>query len=91
MDYSLTDNLLFTFGARWTRDDRDFVYTMIECDVTSEYGDGFCPARLITDPERAASHYADNAGFDGLLVDGIPHAFNQRIPNFPARSNWIGR
>ena len=85
VDYSLSDNLLFTVGARWTRDDRDFVYTMIECDVTSEYGDGFCPARLITDPERAASHYADNAGFDGLLVDGIPHAFNQKDSEFSGK------
>ena len=85
VDYSLSDNLLFTVGARWTRDDRDFVYTMIECDVTSEYGDGFCPARLITDPERAASPYADNAGFGGLLVDGMPHAFNQKDSEFSGK------
>ena len=78
IDYSLSERLLLTLGLRWTKDERDFVYTMIECDVTSEFGDGFCPARLISDPARAASMYAGNAGFDGLLVDGLPHDFNRQ-------------
>ena len=42
-------------------------------------------ARLITDPERAASPYADNAGFGGLLVDGMPHAFNQKDSEFSGK------
>lgn len=77
VDFNLSDTLLLTAGLRWTRDDKDFTYTMIECDVTSAFGDGFCPARLISNPVRAASPFADNAGFDGLLVDGIPHDFTR--------------
>ncbi len=77
LDFRLADDLLLTAGLRWIRDDKDFVYQMVECDVTSPLGDGFCPASLISDPVRAAAGDPDGDGFAGLLVDGTPHPFTR--------------
>jgi iron complex outermembrane receptor protein len=78
IDFDLSETLLLTAGLRYTQDNKDFVYTMIECDITSSLGLGFCPARLISDPVFANDPFSDNAGFDGLLVDGFPHPFTRK-------------
>jgi iron complex outermembrane recepter protein len=77
VDFDLTDTVLLTAGLRYTQDNKDFVYTMVECDITSSLGLGFCPARLITDPGFAGDPLSDNANFDGYLVDGLPHPFTR--------------
>jgi len=85
VDYQLSDDLLLTAGLRWTRDDKDLRYTMTQCDVTSPLGLGFCPARLISDPDLAADPLSANSGFDGLLVDGLPHDFSRVDEEFSGK------
>lgn len=85
VDYQLSDDLLLTTGLRWTQDDKDLRYTMTQCDVTSPRGLGFCPASLITDPTLASDPYSDDAGFAGLLVDGLVHDFDRKDQEFSGK------
>lgn len=85
IDFDLTDTVLLTAGLRYTQDNKDFIYTMVECDITSSFGLGFCPARLITDPVFANDPFSDNAGFDGLLVDGFPHPFTRKDDEYSGK------
>ena len=84
VDHSLTSNLLLTAGLRWTRDDKDFVYQMVECDVASPASFGFCPPFLITDPALRAEGEALLAAepniydLTGFLVDGSAHPFARK-------------
>ena len=75
LDYNLSEDLLLTAGLRWTRDDKDFVYQMVRCDITSPLSLGFCPASLITDPDLQAESSGPGYDLTGLLVDGFAHPF----------------
>ena len=92
VDYNLTDSLLLTAGLRWTRDDKDFVYQMVECDVAAPLSFGFCPPFLITDPalraEGEALLAAEPGVYDltGFLVDGSPHPFERKDEEFSGKA-----
>ena len=92
VDYNLTDDLLLTAGLRWTRDDKDFVYQMVECDVAAPASFGFCPPFLITDPalraEGEALLAAEPGVYDltGFLVDGSPHPFDRKDEEFSGKA-----
>ena len=81
LDYNLNEDLLLTAGLRWTQDDKDFVYQMVRCDVTSPLSFGFCPPHLISDPDLRAEGEALLAAepgvydLTGFLVDGSAHPF----------------
>ena len=96
VDYNLTESLLLTAGLRWTRDDKDFVYQMVECDVASPLSFGFCPPFLITDPalraEGEALLAAEPGIYDltGFLVDGSSHPFDRKDEEIPARRRSTG-
>ncbi len=91
LDYSLSDDLLLTAGLRWTRDDKDFVYQMVECDVAAAASFGFCPPHLITDPALRAeaevllAENPDKYDLSGLLVDGSPHPFDRQDDEFSGK------
>ncbi len=85
IDFDLTESILLTAGLRYTQDNKDFVYTMVECDITSSFGLGFCPERLITNPLYADDPLSDNANFDGYLVDGIPHPFTRKDEEYSGK------
>ena len=92
VDYNLTENLLATVGLRWTRDDKDFVYQMVECDIAAPLSFGFCPPALITDPalraEGEALLAAEPGVYDltGLLVDGTAHPFEREDEEFSGKA-----
>ena len=91
IDYNLSDDVLLTAGLRWTRDDKDFVYQMVRCDVTSDLAFGFCPPALISDPTLRATGEALLAAepeiydLTGLLVDGTAHPFSRKDQEFSGK------
>jgi iron complex outermembrane receptor protein len=91
VDYDLSEDLLLTAGLRWIRDDKQFVYQMVRCDVTSDLAFGFCPPHLISDPTLRAQGeelLASEPGvydLTGLLVDGTAHPFLRKDAEFSGK------